>query len=176
MAKWIFSLALVAIAVNAHAQMDDETACLQQKPLHQAKLVAEHAVQVKAIMTEMLISAYGRYGVTLEQKQIIFGPPQSTLVEDSLAKPAVDRLETVLVAKVDAGPDAIKAQAVSNITAIHAVERVTETDALGRVLGTRLICTMASDYFAVELINVTSKQRIDMSEDNTAIEIVTELP
>lgn len=175
MNKWILSLVFIGCTVQASAQTADEIACLQKKPELQNQITVLHVDGVKQEMTSMLMQAYRRFGAPITADKIIFSAPQISFVEDPSLK-GPDTLSTSIIAKVDAGPNAIMAQGTSSFKMAFGVDRENQADELGRITGTKLNCALVGEYYSVQLINVTTKQVIELNEDIGVLEVNAELP
>ena len=168
MMKRIFFLLTLSFTFAAQAAPSDEEVCAQLLPDLTKQVIDAHADEVKSIMTTLLMMAYRRYGAPITEDKIIYSAPVSTLNQRQLA--------TEIKAKVDAGPNAILAEGISKLEYRTDFERVNEVDPLGRITGTKLVCTILTTEFSVDVINVTSKQVIDFNDDMGPLEFTIEMP
>lgn len=139
---------------QAYANVDaasDEAVCALNSKHMEMQVANAQVIEMVTAIKSVLIDAYKEMNIDITEKQITFLSPNTTIKQ----REDMDGFEmtTEMLANVSAGQDSIQALGRSTINLERVTDRQSTLDKIGRVVETKLICSVTANYYETEVSN-----------------------
>lgn len=169
------SLVLFSMQSFAGDKAMDEAACAKQKVNLESQASHDNTKIMTQAILKLLIEAYKGINVTITEAQIQLKMPTHVFKDDPSTE-GYGELTTEIPVSVSAGKDSIEVKAISVVTYVRGADRENKANKIGRVTGTKLICSLSSTYAGTEVINVASGLVIGTDNQMINFDHSVELP